>query len=520
MGRFLIWLSGARRQILAECPTERPKYVGIGTAILITAATAGVSLSFALVTILKVPLPDALPFAIAWGLAILSLDRLFVVSMSRQGPRWAHLSRALPRVLLALLLGAVISTPFVLQIFRPEIDQEITILQQQAANAHNKQVATSKLAARIQQEQARVSMLESLAATGGPGLDPGTDPTLQKLTSQLKQAQANENNDYAELQCQLYGLPGPNGTRCVAGDGQQAKRSRDAYNSDVRQVSLLQDEINTQEGQLKARSQQLQGNNKAEAAAQLPAAKLALQTDIGREQQDINDFNTANQNDTGLLIRLKALDAVTKGNSTLTWARWLLFAMFVVIDCMPVMIKVMLNLGPENNYDRMLAGEERKQLRVASSNRAVRQANEITETITAVDEGRSRIAGWNTELPDVRDDIIETRRRVERERLRSWEMEQLRQIKAGQYFGNAGNGLHQERPATLLEWSWIAGSAVPGRARMSRLQWRASLRGLPGRLLRPGSARHRARRQVQEPYGAPFSPRMQTTPNGSVRPGP
>ncbi len=520
MGRFLIWLSGARRQILAECPTERPKYVGIGAAILITAAMAGVSLSFALVTILKVPLPDVLPFAIAWGLAILSLDRLFVVSMSRQGPRWAHLSRALPRVLLALLLGAVISTPFVLQIFRPEIDQEITILQQQAANAHNKQVATSKLAARITQEQARVDTLESQQATGGPGVPLAADKTLQNLTGQLQQAQTRMNNDYAELQCQLYGLPGPNGTKCVAGDGQQAERSKAAYKNDVDQVNLLQGEIKTREGQLNAQSQSLQARKKAQATAELPAARLALNTDLSQQQQDINTFDIANKNDTGLLIRLKALDAVTKGNSTLNWARWLLFALFVVIDCMPVMIKVMLNLGPENNYDRMLAGEEKKQLRVASSNRAVRQANEITETITAIDEGRSRIAGWNTELPDVRDDIIETRRRVERERLRSWEMEQLRQIKAGQYFGNAGNGLHQEPPTTLLEWPWIAGSAVRSRARMSRVRWRASLRGLPVRLLRPGSARHRTRRQVQEPYGAPFSPRMQTTPNGSVRPGP
>lgn len=86
MGRFLIWLSGARRQILAECPTERPKYIGI------TAAMAAVSLSFALITILKIRLWTALPLAIAWGLAIMSLDRLFVVSLYRQGHWWRALS--------------------------------------------------------------------------------------------------------------------------------------------------------------------------------------------------------------------------------------------------------------------------------------------------------------------------------------------------------------------------------------------------------------------------------------------
>ena len=97
---------------------------------------AAISLAFALVTALKVPLWAALPFALAWGVAIVSLDRLFVVSLQRRGPWWAHLLRAVPRLLLALLLGVVISTPFVLQIFRPEIEHEITQLQDETTAAY------------------------------------------------------------------------------------------------------------------------------------------------------------------------------------------------------------------------------------------------------------------------------------------------------------------------------------------------------------------------------------------------
>ena len=76
MGDFLIWLSGASRQVLAQCPTERPKFVGLGAAILVTAGMAAVSLSFALFTALKAPLWVAVIFALLWGLAIMSLDRL------------------------------------------------------------------------------------------------------------------------------------------------------------------------------------------------------------------------------------------------------------------------------------------------------------------------------------------------------------------------------------------------------------------------------------------------------------
>ena len=66
--------------------------------------------------------------ALLWGLAIMSLDRLFVASMHRYRNRLIYLFMASPRFLMAILLGFVISTPFVLVIFRPEISHQIKIL--------------------------------------------------------------------------------------------------------------------------------------------------------------------------------------------------------------------------------------------------------------------------------------------------------------------------------------------------------------------------------------------------------
>src|SRR6266403_816537 len=64
MRRFLIWLSGARSEVLARCPTDHGKYEGIGSAVLITSVMAGISMTFALNTALMV----SLPFAIGFGL--------------------------------------------------------------------------------------------------------------------------------------------------------------------------------------------------------------------------------------------------------------------------------------------------------------------------------------------------------------------------------------------------------------------------------------------------------------------
>jgi len=105
----LIWLSGAQPEILAEFKHDQPKYVGIGSAVLITSTMAAVSMTFALHIALDASVLVAIPFALAWGLAIMSLDRWLVVSMTRK-----QLLLAIPRALLGLLFGIIISTPLTL----------------------------------------------------------------------------------------------------------------------------------------------------------------------------------------------------------------------------------------------------------------------------------------------------------------------------------------------------------------------------------------------------------------------
>ena len=275
MGRFLIWLSGARSQILDECPTERPKYVGIGASILITATMATVSLAFALVTALKVELWLALPFAIAWGVAILSLDRLFVVSLSRNGNWRAQLLRATPRVLLALLLGFVISTPFVLQIFRPEIEHEITILHTRAENAYLAGARNSQLQQQISLDQDQVDELTAKAGGGGQETNGPQSAQLQSTLNQLNQAKAAEGNDHKLWQCQLYGPCRP------AGNGPLATADQQRYENDVAQVNQLSSTASSEQSQLRQTIADAQAKNKAEAKALLPAAQKALQADQG-----------------------------------------------------------------------------------------------------------------------------------------------------------------------------------------------------------------------------------------------
>src|SRR5215472_9413976 len=104
---LLISLAGARPEILADCPTERIKFQSLGWALLITSGMATVSMWFALDNVLGLNVVAAFFGALLWGLIILGIDRWLITSMPPGSSRRFWI--ALPRVLLAILLGTLIS---------------------------------------------------------------------------------------------------------------------------------------------------------------------------------------------------------------------------------------------------------------------------------------------------------------------------------------------------------------------------------------------------------------------------
>jgi len=123
VGGLLVWLSGADPALMSQHRVDRGRYVGMGTAILTTGTMAGVSLWFALTTALGVPALVAVPFALAWAVMIMALDRFLVVSLKRRTGWKAgrYFAAASPRLAMAVLFGFVISTPLTLQVFNSEI---------------------------------------------------------------------------------------------------------------------------------------------------------------------------------------------------------------------------------------------------------------------------------------------------------------------------------------------------------------------------------------------------------------
>ena len=155
---FLWWCAGADPYFMRLAPMQdRVKYAGIGGIVLCTGLLAGVSGAFAFHTIFG-PKGDAndysltasigmqiatMIFAIVWGLVIFNLDR-FIISSTGKGDgtdaiTWKEFGQALPRIIIALILGFAISSPLEIKILESEINSELSKFQAEYAEDLNKQ---------------------------------------------------------------------------------------------------------------------------------------------------------------------------------------------------------------------------------------------------------------------------------------------------------------------------------------------------------------------------------------------
>jgi Domain of unknown function (DUF4407) len=356
IGRFLIGLSGARIEVLRRCPTERIKFQSLGWAILITSGMATVSMWFALTSAMGFNPALAFPVALLWGFIIMGIDRWLVTSMPLDGKRKFLI--AAPRVALAILLGSLISTPIVLRIFQSEINNQISIIKENNEAAFLTSQQRGSVQARVNTAQAKVTNLEQVIdSNGAVAINPANDPVVQGLTTQLANERKVAATDYHAWQCQLYG-----GCGAPKGSGPLAAASKARYDADEAQISTLAGEIQAREQQLQSNSTDSEASRLQQAKSALPGAQAQLAAAQAEESSLLNNFQATNSATNGLLIRLKALDQLSAGDSTLQLARLLLFLLFLVIEVLPVTVKLLQQPG---NYELILRKEIANELRQA-----------------------------------------------------------------------------------------------------------------------------------------------------------
>jgi hypothetical protein len=352
--KVVLALSGAHEEVLAFVPSERSRFESLGWAILITSGVATVSMWFALASAVGINGFLALPVALAWGLVIMGIDRWLIVSMPTDGTR--KFAMAVPRLALALLLGTLISTPLVLRIFESEVNAQIAKMQQQSYSTFLRQQQASAVAKQVGIYSSELKYLDNVIATHGAATaNTASDPELTaynqqltKLNTELAHWTGLKNKYYNDYTCQLYGGP----TCPKKGFGPAAKDSLKNYQNASREVNTITGQINHVQKEIQRRDAQLSSNSKADqqaryqqALTQQPIAKNEYDTALQRRNELQATFFANNQAAHGILIRLEALSQLSDGNVTVTAARFLLFMLFLVIECLPVTVKIMQRPG-------------------------------------------------------------------------------------------------------------------------------------------------------------------------------
>ncbi|WNV74140.1 DUF4407 domain-containing protein [Geodermatophilus sp. DSM 44513] len=349
IGDGLAVLGGARPDVLEAAPGARPRFVALGGVLLSTGGLAVVSMAFAVAMALGVWWPLALLVGLGWGAVVVNLDRMLLVGMAHDASLRRNLVLAVPRIGLALILGAVIATPLTLQVFSAEIDTEVKAMQAEDADAFRETLETDARFTGLPQLREDVALGESIVASGG-----AADPQLASVQGDATAAQQaydaaleTQRGLEARAQCELDGTCGTGD----AGTGQAYVEARAAADA--------------QEGVVAAARSALDASTAAASAAEGRAAGLAaasLETDraelarLTAEQIRLQTaFDATNEDADGILARLEALDRLGDRNLTLAAAQVMLSLLFMSIEILPVLMKLLLNFGPRSAYDELAA---------------------------------------------------------------------------------------------------------------------------------------------------------------------
>jgi hypothetical protein len=158
--RFLWWCAGIDTYFMEKSPMQdRVKYAGIGGIVFFTGFLAAVAGGVACNTMFGPKLLSGESnehftyieknfwiissiFGLLWGTLIFNLDR-FIVSSTGKGDgtdnvTWSELKQAIPRLLIALILGFTISKPLEIIMLKSEIDASLIKKQQEKLAELNK----------------------------------------------------------------------------------------------------------------------------------------------------------------------------------------------------------------------------------------------------------------------------------------------------------------------------------------------------------------------------------------------
>ena len=309
LDRLLWWLSTAEYELVHDLKVDRNRYRIIGTVVLCTWLFATLAWTYFFSTVVTSTLVY-IAMGLFMGFIILTIDRALIKGINRTNrTQWGAL---LLRSALALTIGLFMAQPAVLFLFDKEVQLQ--------ANVDNE----------ARRQQKREQLTTAFA------------PRRQALQSEKEGYDKQLKAKYTEVETarQQY-LSETDGT---AGSGKVG----------ISNIALAK----------RAEYQKLeQAYTQLQRELQPKAEELALQLKALDDSLQKQETAYAALLNTGFLTRVEALSHLIEANQAVATRYYLIIAILMLIELMPVIAKSMLPSGPYDERVRMTELEERERAR-------------------------------------------------------------------------------------------------------------------------------------------------------------
>ncbi len=428
------WIcSGANRSILRQCPSEYAKYFGIGGTIFFTALMATFSGGYAIFTVFKNQY-IAIALGIMWGLLIFNLDRFIVNTMYSDGQ--VTISRrefmsGLPRIIIALFLGIVISTPLELKIFEDEIN--VTI-QEMAAQRKDQYIAKDQM--RIDSLKMRKDYVSERPLSYQDERITSNEST-NILINNRKEKTSEYNQKEQESQQLLKQVFSLQQQMRATSDSSTHRRLSASinnllvrYNALRRDIRRINSEISTLNGQLAAQdetSNELMSKAREARDKELEIIQNeidTLQSRFGTKSSAYNEM--IDKEFGGFQAHMLAFSKMKEDNPSTLITSWFIMLLFIIIEIVPTVFKMMVARGP---YDDLLAAENRR-----LSQEARKAIDDIDTSISIYwDKNAERRETERVLNHDILERLSEAQSELMNTAIERWREEELKKIQANPY---------------------------------------------------------------------------------------
>ena len=378
LNEFLWICAGVNRKVLRQCPTDYAKYAGIGGTILFTALMAMLSGGYALFTVFD-DKTTAVCFGIFWGLLIFNLDRFIVNTMYSDGKvtiSWQEFYCGLPRIIMAIFLGIVISTPLELRIYESEIDVKI-------------QEDAKKLIDEYRRaDQNRVDSLTNVIVEIRDKPDNLPLPiAFQGQAGQIRNELDNKQSQLNDVESNIKSLKHQ---LAVLKDSTEIAKKSAQLNSKYIQRNQLRSQVLQLRGEFaKVNIDYQKAIEEAEKQKKELIQSIQNQIDIAMKNLSDSTYTTIIANKYGgFEARMKAFHEMREDNRSTDISAWCIMLLFIIIETAPTFFKMMIASGP---YDDLLRAEMHR-VKVLSDKRVSDINDEVnTEVQISVAKNEDRL---------------------------------------------------------------------------------------------------------------------------------